>query len=80
MFKGRKPKWRTGVAQVAVVAEPVKVGPDDHVKEATGRIMSGIATSVARAREIYPQQPAPGDDAWWQREPESAFSRYRRAS
>ena len=80
LFKGRKPKWRWGVAQVAVVGDPVKVGPDDHVKEATDRIMFGIASCVARARELYPQRPKPGEDAWWWREPETAYARYRPAS
>ena len=27
---------------------------------------------VARAREIYPQRPGPGDDGWWVRRPETA--------
>ncbi|MGQ0823642.1 MAG: lysophospholipid acyltransferase family protein [Actinomycetota bacterium] len=77
MFKGRAPRWRTGVAQVAVVGDPVKVGPDDHVREATERIMSAIATGVARARERYPQRPTPGADPWWWRDPESAYARYQ---
>ena len=77
MFKGRKPHWQTGVAQVAVVGKPVTVEPDEHVKRATDRIMAAIADCVARAREIYPQQPAPGEDAWWVREPETASVRVR---
>jgi len=74
MYKGRKPRWRWGVAQTAVVGEPVKVGPDDHVKDATERIKDGVRECLDRAREIYPQRPSPGDDAWWWRDPESALS------
>jgi 1-acyl-sn-glycerol-3-phosphate acyltransferase len=75
MFKGRKPHWRWGVAQTAVVGKPVTVEPDEHLKEATERIMRAISECVARAREIYPQHAAPGDDDWWARAPETAFVR-----
>ncbi len=78
LFKGRKPHWQWGVAQTAVVGEPVAVGPDDHVKEATDRIMQALCACVARAREIYPQRPAGGDDWWW-REPGTAVLRSARA-
>jgi 1-acyl-sn-glycerol-3-phosphate acyltransferase len=71
MFKGRKPHWKWGVAQTAVVGEPVAIGPDDPVKEATDRIMGAICAAVARAREIYPQRPEPGDEWWW-RDPDTA--------
>jgi len=73
LYKGRKPRWRWGVAEAAVVGAPVEIGPDDHVKDATVRIMDAIRACVARARAIYPQRPAPGDDAWWWREPETAL-------
>jgi 1-acyl-sn-glycerol-3-phosphate acyltransferase len=72
LFKGRKPDWRWGVAETAVVGPPVRVRPDEDVFDATDRIMSAIAGCVARAREIYPQRPQPGDDGWWQREAETA--------
>jgi 1-acyl-sn-glycerol-3-phosphate acyltransferase len=74
LFKGRKPRWRWGVAQTAVIGEPVAVGPDDDVKDATDRIMEAISACVRRAREIYPQRPAPGDDWWW-RNPDTAVLR-----
>jgi 1-acyl-sn-glycerol-3-phosphate acyltransferase len=77
MVKGRKPHWQWGVAQTAVIGEPVKVGADDHVKEATDRIMHGIAACVARAREIYPQAPSDGDDWWW-RDPSTAVVHQRK--
>jgi 1-acyl-sn-glycerol-3-phosphate acyltransferase len=74
LFKGRKPNWRWGIAQTAVIGEPVSVGATDDVKEATDRIMRGICSCVARAREIYPQEPAAGDE-WWSRAPDSAVLR-----
>jgi 1-acyl-sn-glycerol-3-phosphate acyltransferase len=75
MFKGRKPKWRRGVAEAVVVGDPVPVAPDDDVYEATDRIMAAIATCVARARAVYPQRPGEGEDDWWVRSPETAVAR-----
>jgi 1-acyl-sn-glycerol-3-phosphate acyltransferase len=75
LFKGRKPHWQWGVAQTAVVGAPVAIGRDEHVKDATDRIMSAICACVARAREIYPQRPAPGEDDWWWRDPQTAVLR-----
>jgi 1-acyl-sn-glycerol-3-phosphate acyltransferase len=72
MFKGRKPSWHTGVAETVVVGEPVPVAADEDVRVATDRIMTAISATVARAREIYPQTPAPGEDDWWVRPPETA--------
>jgi 1-acyl-sn-glycerol-3-phosphate acyltransferase len=72
MHKGRKPHWKWGVAQTAVVGHPITLGPDEHVKDATLRIMDAVGECVARAREIYPQQPAPGEDAWWWRDAKRA--------
>jgi 1-acyl-sn-glycerol-3-phosphate acyltransferase len=77
LFKGRKPRWRWGIAQTAVIGEPVSVGADDNIKDATDRIMRAICECVARAREIYPQRPAPGDEWWW-REPQTAVLRSSR--
>lgn len=75
LFKHRKPNWRLGVAQVACIGSPVHVGPDEDVYEATDRIMEAICAQVRRARELYPQQPKPGEDDWWVRPPESAVLR-----
>ncbi len=72
LFKGRKPNWRWGVAEVAVVGQPVRVGVDEDVHEATDRIMAAICAQVARARELYPQRPAPAEDDWWVRAPDTA--------
>jgi 1-acyl-sn-glycerol-3-phosphate acyltransferase len=72
LFKGRSPRWRWGVAATVVVGHPVRVGKRDDVYEATDRIMAAIASAVARAREIYPQTPAEGEDRWWVRPPTSA--------
>jgi hypothetical protein len=63
------------VPQTAVVGEPVVIEIDDHVKDATNRIMSAICACVARAREIYPEHPGPRDDDWWWREPSTAVLR-----
>jgi 1-acyl-sn-glycerol-3-phosphate acyltransferase len=75
LFKGRKPKWRWGVAEAVVVGAPVRVSPDDDIYEATDRIMAAIAACVARARAVYPQPPGPGDDGWWVRSPDTAVAR-----
>jgi 1-acyl-sn-glycerol-3-phosphate acyltransferase len=72
LFKGRKPRWRWGVGQTAVVGTPVRVHANDDTRVATDRIMSAIAGCVARAREIYPQRPGPREDDWWVRRPETA--------
>jgi 1-acyl-sn-glycerol-3-phosphate acyltransferase len=75
MFKGRKPRWRRGVAETVVVGERVRVEPDEDVYAATDRIMAEIAKCVARAREIYPQQPTEKEGDWWVRSPDSAVLR-----
>jgi 1-acyl-sn-glycerol-3-phosphate acyltransferase len=72
MFKGRKPQWRTGVAESIAVGAPIRVAPDEDVREATDRIMRAICAQVGRAREIYPQAPEGDDDGWWVRPPDSA--------
>jgi 1-acyl-sn-glycerol-3-phosphate acyltransferase len=79
MMKGRKPSWKWGVAQVAVVGEPIRVGTDEHVKAATDRVMDAISRCVARARTIYPQRPGPGDDAWWWRDAGTARTHQKSA-
>jgi 1-acyl-sn-glycerol-3-phosphate acyltransferase len=71
LTKGRRPDWQWGVAQTAVVGEPIVAGPDEHVKQVTERMMAAIVDCVARAREIYPAQSA-SDDQWWWRDPETA--------
>jgi 1-acyl-sn-glycerol-3-phosphate acyltransferase len=69
LTKGRKPAWRWGVPQVAVCGAPLHVPRDEHVKAGTERIMRAVTDVVARARELYPEQPGPDDDAWWWRAP-----------
>ena len=71
MTKGRKPHWQWAVPQTAVVGSPVTVAVEDHVKDATRRIMEAIGACVARARELYPE-PATADEWWW-REPATAL-------
>jgi 1-acyl-sn-glycerol-3-phosphate acyltransferase len=75
LFKGRKPDWRWGVAESVVVGNPVRIAPGEDLYDATDRVMTAVAACVARAREIYPQRPKPGEDDWWIRSPESARMR-----
>jgi 1-acyl-sn-glycerol-3-phosphate acyltransferase len=77
LFKGRKPRWRWGIAETVVVGDPVRVAADEDMSLATDRIMAAIAACVARARELYPQRPRPGEDTWWVRKPETAVARIR---
>jgi 1-acyl-sn-glycerol-3-phosphate acyltransferase len=71
LTKGRRPHWQWGVAQTAVVGDPIVPGPDEHVKQVTDRMMAAIVDCVARAREIYPTDGAQ-DDQWWWRDPDTA--------
>jgi 1-acyl-sn-glycerol-3-phosphate acyltransferase len=75
LFKGRRPRWRTGIPETAVVGDPIRIAADEDVLDATDRIMAAIAACVRRAREIYPQRPEAGEDAWWVRAPETATLR-----
>jgi 1-acyl-sn-glycerol-3-phosphate acyltransferase len=75
LFKGRKPRWRTGVAEVAVVGDPLRVAPDEDVRAATDRIMAAISACVGRARALYPQRPGSDEGDWWVRRPETATVR-----
>ncbi len=78
LTKGRKPHWQWGVAQTAVVGEPIVPGPDEHVKQTTDRLMQAIVDCVARARALYPAPPA-GGDLWWWRDPDTAGAHRRSA-
>jgi 1-acyl-sn-glycerol-3-phosphate acyltransferase len=69
---GRRPKLRPGVAVSVVVGEALAIGPEDHPRETTDRIMTAICAQVARAREIYPQRPRSERSDWWVRRPETA--------
>ncbi|HUV09404.1 MAG TPA: lysophospholipid acyltransferase family protein [Acidimicrobiia bacterium] len=75
MFKGRKPRWRTGVAVTAVVGAPVRIDPSEDLYAATDRIMESIASCVGRARAIYPQRPRADEDDWWRRDQHTAVAR-----
>jgi 1-acyl-sn-glycerol-3-phosphate acyltransferase len=77
LFKGRKPRWRWGIAETVVVGDPVRIRADEDMGAATDRVMAAIAACVARARELYPQPPQPGEGAWWVRSPETAVVRAR---
>jgi 1-acyl-sn-glycerol-3-phosphate acyltransferase len=73
--KPRKRRLRVGVGVSIAVGEPIPVGPDDDVFEATDRIMQGVADAVARARRLYPWTPERGEDDWWVRGPETSRMR-----
>lgn len=75
MFKGRKPHWRTGVPETVMIGEPLVVDAADDMAEATDRIMRAICDRVAAARAAYPDHPAPGEDDWWVRTPQTAVLR-----
>jgi 1-acyl-sn-glycerol-3-phosphate acyltransferase len=72
LFKGRKPRWRWGIAETVVIGDPLRIDPAEEVHAATDRIMAAVAGCVAQARAIYPQQPQPGEGAWWVRTPDTA--------
>jgi 1-acyl-sn-glycerol-3-phosphate acyltransferase len=73
--KGRKRRLRPGVGITVAVGEPIAVGPDEDVYDATDRIMTGVAGAVAEARRNYKWRPKGKDDGWWVREPETAVMR-----
>jgi len=79
LTKGREPNWQWGIPQTAVVGEPIRFDPDEHVKQVTDRMMGAIVECVARAREIYPARETPGEDPWWWRDPETASAHRRSA-
>ncbi len=60
MMKGRKPDWRWGVPEVGVVGEPVVIGDDEHVRNATDRIMYAVSACVARAACVVSAAPRAG--------------------
>ena len=47
LSKGRKPSWRTGVAESVVVGDQVRVAGGDDAYAATDRVMAAIAACVA---------------------------------
>jgi len=73
--KPRKRRLRLGVGVTIAIGEPIFVGPDEDVFDATDRIMAGVADTVARARRLYPWTPKRGDDGWWVRGPETSVMR-----
>jgi 1-acyl-sn-glycerol-3-phosphate acyltransferase len=79
LTKGRRPHFAVRIAQVAVVGAPVRVGPDERPHDATLRIMDAVSACVARAREIYPENPRRGADAWWELGPETVHAHRRSA-
>ncbi len=78
LTKGRRPHWQWGIEQTAVIGAPILLGPNEHVKETTDRLMAAIVDCVARARELYPARDA-GEIPWWWRDPETAGAHRRTA-
>ena len=72
MFKGRKPRWRPGIAEVVKIGPPISIAPDEDAAVATDRIMAAICDQVQRARAAYPQASGTGEGDWWIRPPETA--------
>jgi 1-acyl-sn-glycerol-3-phosphate acyltransferase len=69
----RRVRVRTGVSIIA--GPPLSVRPEDDVCAATDQVMSAVAATVRRARQVYPQHPKRRDDGWWVRGPETAVMR-----
>lgn len=69
---GRRPAWRPGIAVSAVVGEPMHVPAEANPRQWTDHIMGAVCRQVARAREIYPQEPRGEADTWWARTPGTA--------
>lgn len=74
---GRPLRWRPGVAQVASVGPPLRIGAEEEVGSAIDRVMGEVCAQVARARARYPRPATPGQgaDPWWWRAPEAAVLR-----
>ncbi len=75
LFKGRKPRWRSGIAEVVRIGEPISIAATDDMLDATDRIMTAICAQVGAARAAYPQVPKPEEGDWWVRGPETAVLR-----
>ncbi len=80
MFKGRKPRWRAGIAEVVRVGAAVTVDAGEDALDATDRIMRAVCEQVAAARAAYPQRPREPEGDWWVRAPETAVVRSCRAA
>jgi 1-acyl-sn-glycerol-3-phosphate acyltransferase len=64
--KNRPVNWRARRIPVLVrYAEPMHVGPDDNLREATGKLRTTMARLLDEIQRSYPDDPRPGDD-WWQ--------------
>ena len=70
--KGRPRRFRPRTGISIIAGEPLAVGRDEDICEATDRVMTAVAGTVRRAREVYPDHPRRRDDGWWVRPPETA--------
>ena len=75
LFKGRKPRWRAGIAEVVSIGAPLTIDTSDDVLVATDRIMDRICEQVRASRRAYPQTSNAGEGDWWMRPPETAVVR-----
>jgi 1-acyl-sn-glycerol-3-phosphate acyltransferase len=63
--KGRPINWRARrIPILAYYGEPMTVGPEDEIAEATARLRTRMAELLDKIQHDYPEVPAPGDD-WW---------------
>ena len=68
---GRKPNLWGRVPIAVSIGPPLVIGEEADLHESTDRIMAAICAEVGRARTGYPL-PAPGEDQWWVRSPQTA--------
>lgn len=63
--KGRPINWRAlGIPVLSWYGEPMSIGEDEDVVDATERVRARMAEMLDRVQRDYPEDPGPGDD-WW---------------
>lgn len=56
---------RRGIAVDVVIGEPLLPIEGESAADLTARLRSALEALLDDAVDHYPQQPAPGEDAWW---------------
>lgn len=63
--KGRPIDWRaTRIPVLARYGEPMRVGPDEELVDATARLRERMRDMLDELQRTYPDAPEPGED-WW---------------